>query len=46
MAKYVELRRHTDAGGDVLKPEGVRAAVEIGSHLTGHPLSRGRKSAP
>ncbi|HEY3070650.1 MAG TPA: histidine phosphatase family protein, partial [Gaiellaceae bacterium] len=35
MAKYVELRRHTDADGDVLTPEGVRAAVEIGSHLTG-----------
>src|SRR6266542_2274373 len=35
MAKYVELRRHTDADGDVLTPEGVRAAVEIGTHLTG-----------
>jgi broad specificity phosphatase PhoE len=35
MAKYVELRRHTDADGDVLTPEGVRAAVEIGSHLEG-----------
>jgi broad specificity phosphatase PhoE len=35
MAKYVELRRHTDADGDVLTPEGVRAAVEIGSRLTG-----------
>ena len=33
--KYVELRRHTDADGDVLTPEGVRAAVEIGSHLEG-----------
>jgi len=33
MAKYVELRRHTDNEGDVLTPEGVRAAVEIGSHL-------------
>jgi phosphohistidine phosphatase SixA len=31
----VELRRHTDADGDVLTPEGVSAAVEIGSHLTG-----------
>jgi broad specificity phosphatase PhoE len=35
MAKYLELRRHTDADGDVLTREGVRAAVEIGSHLTG-----------
>jgi broad specificity phosphatase PhoE len=35
MAKYVELRRHTDADGDALTPEGVRTAVEIGSRLTG-----------
>jgi broad specificity phosphatase PhoE len=35
MAKYVELRRHTDADGDVLTPEGVQAALEIGSRLTG-----------
>jgi broad specificity phosphatase PhoE len=35
MAKYVELRRHTDADGDVLTSEGVRAAVESGSQLTG-----------
>jgi broad specificity phosphatase PhoE len=35
MAKYVELRRHTDADGDVLTPKGVEAALEIGSHLTG-----------
>jgi broad specificity phosphatase PhoE len=35
MAKYVELRRHTDNEGDVLTPDGVRAAVEIGSHLAG-----------
>jgi broad specificity phosphatase PhoE len=35
MAKYVELRRQTDADGDVLTPEGVRAAVEIGSDLVG-----------
>jgi broad specificity phosphatase PhoE len=35
MAKYVELRRHTDADGDVLTPEGVRAAVDSGCHLTG-----------
>jgi phosphohistidine phosphatase SixA len=35
MAKYVELRRHTDADGDVLTSEGVQAAMEIGSRLTG-----------
>jgi broad specificity phosphatase PhoE len=35
MAKYVELRRHTDADGDVLTPEGVQAALEIGSRLIG-----------
>jgi hypothetical protein len=35
MAKYVELRRHTDADGDMLTPESVRAAVEIGSRLEG-----------
>ena len=35
MARYVELRRHTDADGDVLTPEGVRAATEIGARLRG-----------
>jgi phosphohistidine phosphatase SixA len=35
MAKYVELRRHTDNDGDVLTPEGVLAAIQIGSRLTG-----------
>jgi phosphohistidine phosphatase SixA len=35
MAKYVELRRDTDADGDVLTSEGVQAALEIGSHLAG-----------
>lgn len=35
MARTVELRRHTDARGDVLSEEGVRAAVEIGRHLKG-----------
>jgi broad specificity phosphatase PhoE len=35
MAKYIELRRHTDADGDVLTPEGVEAAIQIGSRLTG-----------
>jgi broad specificity phosphatase PhoE len=35
MAKFVELRRHTDADGDALTPEGVRAALEIGSRLAG-----------
>ena len=35
MAKYLELRRHTDADGDVLTPEGVQAAIQIGSRLSG-----------
>jgi hypothetical protein len=35
MAKYVELRRHTDAAGDVLTLDGVQAAIEIGSRLQG-----------
>jgi broad specificity phosphatase PhoE len=35
MAKYVELRRHTEAEGDVLTREGVRAATRIGAHLDG-----------
>src|SRR5881409_1409892 len=35
MARYVELRRHTDADGDVLTQEGVRAATEIGGRLDG-----------
>jgi broad specificity phosphatase PhoE len=35
MARYVELRRHTDADGDVLTQEGVRAATEIGARLIG-----------
>jgi broad specificity phosphatase PhoE len=35
MAKEVELRRHTDNDGDVLSPDGVRAALEIGARLTG-----------
>jgi broad specificity phosphatase PhoE len=35
MAKYVELRRHTDADGDVLTAEGVQAAVAIGARLAG-----------
>jgi broad specificity phosphatase PhoE len=33
--KYVELRRHTDADGDVLTEEGVRAAMAIGARLEG-----------
>ena len=36
MAREIELRRHTDADGDVLTVEGVRAALEIGAHLTGN----------
>jgi broad specificity phosphatase PhoE len=35
MAKYVELRRHTDADGDVLTSEGVQAALELGTRLEG-----------
>jgi phosphohistidine phosphatase SixA len=35
MARYVELRRHTDADGDLLTREGVRAATEIGVRLHG-----------
>ena len=33
--KYVELRRHTDADGDVLTEEGARAAMAIGADLEG-----------
>ncbi len=35
MAKYVELRRHTDDDGDALSGDGVRAALEIGAGLHG-----------
>src|SRR6266536_1275666 len=35
MARYVELRRHTDADGDILTQEGVRAAPEIGARELG-----------
>jgi broad specificity phosphatase PhoE len=35
MIREIELRRHTDNEGDVLTPEGVRAALEIGSRLSG-----------
>lgn len=35
MAKYVELRRHTDNAGDILSPDGVRRALEIGATLRG-----------
>src|ERR671931_7113 len=35
MARYVELRRHTDNDGDALSEEGVRAALEIGQALAG-----------
>ena len=36
MAKEIELRRHTDADGDVLTAEGVRAALAIGARLGGN----------
>jgi broad specificity phosphatase PhoE len=35
MARYVELRRRTDADGDVLTQDSVRAATEIGARLRG-----------
>jgi broad specificity phosphatase PhoE len=35
MARYVELRRHTDNDGDTLTAEGVQAALEIGRGLAG-----------
>jgi broad specificity phosphatase PhoE len=35
MARHIELRRHTDNDGDVLTPDGVQAALEIGSRLFG-----------
>jgi broad specificity phosphatase PhoE len=35
VARYLELRRHTDSDGDALTDEGVRAALEIGRRLTG-----------
>ena len=35
MARYVELRRHTDNDGDVLTEDGIRAALEIGRGLAG-----------
>lgn len=34
MSKSIELRRHTDNDGDVLTPEGTRAALEIGRGLS------------
>ena len=34
MARYVELRRHTDNDGDALSEEGVRAALDIGRSLS------------
>jgi broad specificity phosphatase PhoE len=35
VGREVELRRHTDADGDVLTAEGVRAALAIGARLRG-----------
>src|SRR5919204_2354872 len=35
MARYIELRRHTDSDGDALTEDGVRAALEIGRALGG-----------
>jgi broad specificity phosphatase PhoE len=35
VARYIELRRHTDSDGDLLTEEGVRSALEIGRRLSG-----------
>jgi broad specificity phosphatase PhoE len=35
MARFVELRRHTDNDGDVLTADGVAAALRLGSRLAG-----------
>jgi broad specificity phosphatase PhoE len=35
VSKEIELRRHTDADGDVLTDEGIVAALEIGAGLAG-----------
>jgi broad specificity phosphatase PhoE len=35
MARFVELRRHTDNDGDVLSEEGVAAALRLGARLAG-----------
>ena len=35
MAREIELRRHTDNDGDILTPEGVAAALEVGRNLRG-----------
>ena len=36
MTREIEVRRHTDADGDVLTAEGVRAAMAIGPRLRGN----------
>jgi broad specificity phosphatase PhoE len=35
MARFVELRRHTDNDGDMLTPDGVAAALRLGGELAG-----------
>jgi broad specificity phosphatase PhoE len=35
MARFVELRRHTDNDGDVLTADGVAAALQLGTRLAG-----------
>ncbi len=35
MSKTVQLWRHTDADGDALTPDGIRAAVNVGLNLEG-----------
>jgi broad specificity phosphatase PhoE len=36
MARYIELRRHTDNDGDMLTKDGVRAAIALGKVLSGN----------
>jgi broad specificity phosphatase PhoE len=36
VAKEIELRRHTDADGDILTAEGAQAALAIGARLSGN----------
>jgi broad specificity phosphatase PhoE len=48
VSREVELRRHTDADGDILTAEGVEAALQIGARLRGGyelAVSRGAQRA-
>ena len=49
MARFVELRRHTDNDGDVLTADGVAAALRLGTGLAGGyrvAVSTGAQRAP